>query len=383
MEKIRIAFLCAGCYSLFNQSVNKGFGGAEVDLYNFARFLAMDERFEVYFYVGDFDQTAESEIYDNIIVEKIKLFGRTGKSISEKIVFYSALGMKLLKSPAKIIMTEMANEMTGWAAIYFKLLTKRGYIHRLASDNDTKFTDARSSGRALTYHLYNFALKKADVIYSQSADQQILLKENMGFESSILPNGVFIDEKPGTSDKKYILWVGRAIEVKQPELFIELAKQIPDEDFFMIMPFEGQHTSESFRKNLNEKLNEAKKLSNFRYADYVPFDKIQSYFDEAKLFINTSEYEGFPNTFIQACIGGTPIASLNVDPDSFIERNKVGRYCESDMKNLKEFIQDLDKEDIDYYGDNAYRYALENHDIFKIAEGYKQSVIGLYEKLTG
>ena len=381
MEKIKIAFLCAVCYSLFNQSVNKGFGGAEVDLYNYARFLAMDERFEVYFYVGDYDQTSEAEIYDNIRVEKIKLFGRTEKSLSEKVVFYYALGEKLLNSPAKIIMTEMANEMTGWAAIYFKLLSKRGYIHRLASDNDAKYTDARSSGRALTYHLYNFALKKADLLYTQSTDQQMLLKKHMGFDSLILPHGVFIDKRPRTSDKKFILWVGRATEVKQPELFMELAKLIPDEDFFMIMPFEGQHTSESFRMNLNEKLKEAKELSNFRYLDYVPFNEIQGYFDQAKLFVNTSQYEGFPNTFIQACIGGSPIASLNVNPDSFIEKNNVGRYCSSDMTQLIDFIKTLDEKSIDHYGENAYRYALENHDILKIAAGYKESVIELYEKL--
>ena len=354
-----------------------------MDLYNYARFLAMDERFEVYFYVGDYDQTSEAEIYDNIRVEKIQLFGRTGKSLSEKVAFYYALGEKLLKSPAKIIMTEMANEMTGWAAIYFKLLTKRGYIHRLASDNDAKYTDAKSSGRALTYHLYNLALRKADIIYSQSADQQMLLKNHMGFESRILPNGVFIDKKPAASEKKYILWVGRAAEVKQPELFMELAKLIPDENFFMIMPFEGQHTSDDFRINLIEKLKEAKKLSNFTYMDYVPFNQIQAYFDEAKLFVNTSVYEGFPNTFIQSCIGGTPIASLNVDPDSFIEKNNVGRYCRSDMKELIEFIKEFDIKDIDHYGENAYNYALENHDIWKIARGYKESVIELYENIAG
>ena len=195
MQKIHVAFLSEHVYSLFNPAWNTPFGGGEVDLYNLAVYLAQNPRFEVTFYVGDFGQTDKPEMFKNVRLQKIKMFGWHRKSLKQKIIFYSHFWKTLWRSEADIVLTEMAGHLVGWAAIFFKILKKKHYIHRLASDRDTEFTKPALAGGRRIYHLYRYGLKKADVIFSQTLKQQQMLKEKMGEDSEIAPNGFFINQR--------------------------------------------------------------------------------------------------------------------------------------------------------------------------------------------
>ena len=379
MDKIKIGILCASCYPLFDRNCKEGFGGAEVDMYNLGIYLSKKPRFEVIFYVGDYGQK-ENIIYNqNISLKKIRMFGWNNKTISQKIIFYSTLIKTLLSSKADVMLTEMANDMVGWAGIFFKKIRGKKFIHRLASDQDTFYNDRAVSGRWLTHHMYRLGLENADVIFSQTNKQKLLLKENMGFESKIVPNG-FPFKETDIKTKSYILWVGRAVDIKRPHLFIDLAKSVPSKDFIMIMPFAGQEISIETKQRIEKHLEEGKSLKNFKYIDYVPFLDIQPYFDKASLLVNTSEYEGFPNTFIQACMGSTPIASLAVNPDSFITENDVGIYCNEDFNKLIDFVRDLDDNGIKKYGQNSKKYFLKNHSIEIMGKPYEEEIYNFFRK---
>ena len=105
----------------------------------------------------------------------------------------------------------------------------------------------------------------------------------------------------------------------------------------------------------------------------MPFDKIENYFSRAKLLVNTSESEGFANTFIQAGKWAVPILTLKVNPDNFLTTYSCGLCAEGDRRKLTENLEFLLTDDkYIELGLNARRYVEENHDVAKIAGRYKE-----------
>ena len=111
----------------------------------------------------------------------------------------------------------------------------------------------------------------------------------------------------------------------------------------------------------------AKKIKNLIFIDKVPFNEIQNYFNDAKIFVNTSEHEGFPNTFLQAGIGKTPILSLNVNPDNFIKKYDCGFCCDGNFDKCVENADILIDNKVQWKNksENVFKYVAENHDIHR------------------
>ena len=148
---------------------------------------------------------------------------------------------------------------------------------------------------------------------------------------------------------------------------MDLAKEFPNEKFVMIMP-------KSSDVVLWKKIfDESKKIKNLKLIEKVPFNKIQKYFNKAKVFVNTSESEGFQNTFIQACIAKTPILSLKINPDNFLNKFKCGLCCCDDMKRFKERLEKLlnNRKKYKSLKNNCLKYVKKNHDIKKIIGRWK------------
>ena len=78
-----------------------------------------------------------------------------------------------------------------------------------------------------------------------------------------------------------------------------------------------------------------------RYAD------TGAWFDRARVFLNTSSIEGFPNTFLQAWIRGVPVVSF-FDPDGLIRRLQLGTVPAS-VDDMREAIRGL----LDVLGDTT------------------------------
>jgi glycosyltransferase involved in cell wall biosynthesis len=111
------------------------------------------------------------------------------------------------------------------------------------------------------------------------------------------------------------LWVSRCQPVKRPHLFLDLVEAIPGKSFKMVCPREDVNLWESVAKR-------AATLSNLCFIEKVPYHEIQSHYDAARVFVNTSEWEGWPNSFIQAGLGRTALLSLAVNPDGIFEKLK-------------------------------------------------------------
>jgi glycosyltransferase involved in cell wall biosynthesis len=123
---------------------------------------------------------------------------------------------------------------------------------------------------------------------------------------------------------------------------------------------------------------EAKTIPNLDFLGFVPYHKIQHYYRNAAIFINTSQIEGFPNTFLESWVSGTPVISLNVDPDEVICKERIGFHS----KAFEQLLLDVnrlfqDKNLREEMGMNAKKYVQQHHDLNMITTEFEQLITSL------
>jgi glycosyltransferase involved in cell wall biosynthesis len=116
------------------------------------------------------------------------------------------------------------------------------------------------------------------------------------------------------------VWIGNIKSIKQPELFIRLAQEFsgyPGVKFIMV----GRPTVGRYQQRLERMLS---RLQNIEYRHELPMPEVNAVLARSHILVNTSRYEGFPNTFIQAWMRSVPVISLNEDPDGMITQYGLG-----------------------------------------------------------
>lgn len=177
--------------------------------------------------------------------------------------------------------------------------------------------------------LFQYGLENVEKIIVQSKKQQAMLTGNFNRESEVVPMpsaGIVISEAAALTSrdnkKTRILWVGRLSEEKRLEWLLEIAAICPEYIFDVLGSANYQN---DYAKNLVER---AAMLDNVILHGRIGHDQIGEYYRNASLLCCTSEYEGFPNVFLEAWSVGVPVIST-VDPDAVISTYNLGRYVQT------------------------------------------------------
>ena len=107
--------------------------------------------------------------------------------------------------------------------------------------------------------------------------------------------------------------------------------------------------------------NEAESIPNLEFLGPKSFWYVNSLFKLSKIFVCTSESEGFPNTFLQSWSNLKPVVST-FDPSNIINTNKLGIFSNTSQGILDGVNCLLDKKKYNYYQFNIETYFKENHD---------------------
>ena len=85
--------------------------------------------------------------------------------------------------------------------------------------------------------------------------------------------------------------------------------------------------------------------------------------DRAVAVVNTADFEGMPNIFLEGWSRGVPALALTHDPDGVIERHRLGSFANGSSENLVELARSLWEERSDQAGVAARcrQYILEYH----------------------
>lgn len=361
----KICFLAFGTFPLLSQhDTFYDVGGSELQQVLIGKEL-VKKGYDVVFIDFDYGQN-QCEIVRGIKV--IKTFKPQQKiNLWEYVLHSHTLLNALLKSNADIYY-----QRTGiWfiPLIYTKIIRKP-FIYAIPHD---ELVSINEENRSIIHSLRHFDVSHADHIVVQSDYQKELLKQNYNKDSTLIKSICVIDtDKVQKNSTPLALWVATLRDWKQPQIFLNLAKEFPDVEFCMIG---GPSSDTKFSDGIK---SEAKIIKNVRFLGFIPLHLVSNYFEKAWVFINTSTMEGFPNTFFQAWSTFTPVLSLNVDPDEVICKNKLGFHS----GNFAQMVKDLDSliksEDLQQQlGLNGRHYVEKEHNIDQVISQY----IDLFERL--
>tara|TARA_R110002074_G_scaffold203432_2_gene371327 strand:- start:38 stop:1123 length:1086 start_codon:yes stop_codon:yes gene_type:complete len=232
---------------------------------------------------------------------------------------------KIIKDEAPILIYQRILNTFTFHLSKFAKQQQIPFILHIADNYSVEFSKKLRS--SLKRYLFNQILDNRPYIICQTNYQVSKISE-CGYEPMAkIPNmhPEIIDEGI-ERNKKRILWIGNAREVKQLELFLDLTNLLSSENFEF-------HVIGSIPENRygDELLEKIKICQNLTYHGSKENTFINSFLQTTSVLVNTSVSEGFSNTFIQAWMCGTPVVALNSDPDGLMTQHKLGIDCQGNF----------------------------------------------------
>ena len=242
------------------------------------------------------------------------------------------------------------------------------FIYRCANDIDS---DARYKSTLFKYEqiAYKFGLKRANAIVCQNRYQHASMKEAFPEKPLYILHNPFLKDSDAKinlyENRKYVAWLGVFQRQKNLSLLYDIAKKCP-EITFQIAGMPGK----SMDSHTEGALASLKKLSNVEFTGYLPRRQIPQFLSKAVALLNTSHYEGFSNTFLEAFSVGTPVIALEkVDPDNIITTNRLGFTAKKDdeIAGLIEHVFELEENECSSLSKRCRAFVQERHDPVKMA----------------
>jgi glycosyltransferase involved in cell wall biosynthesis len=366
-RNIKICILSELAYPLLTRQNNHG--GAELQMIILAKEL-VKRSYDVSFV------TFNKSMKSNEIIEGIKVYNpfdskNRGFTYLNPKNLYKLLKI-LKKINADIYIQRATTPLTGVVSFFAKLKNKI-FLYSVSSDYDVSTNLSFKSLKDLKNIFFRFGIKNCNLVLCQTNYQKKLLNQTLNKSGRVIKNFfplTTIEQKSKDSSIIKILWVGRIIKDKKPDIFLTLAECFPDYKFLMIGFPSALHPEYYY-----EIKESAKKINNLDFIGIVPHDEVHKYYEKSHLFIHTSENEGFPNTFLEAWGNAIPIVSLNFDPDEIICKYKLGFHSMTFDDLVKHTGQLLKNESLrNNMGINAQNYVLKEHNVNNIIDEYKRII---------
>jgi glycosyltransferase involved in cell wall biosynthesis len=151
-----------------------------------------------------------------------------------------------------------------------------------------------------------------------------------------------------------------------------MAEACPDLQFDVVGPRE----SGDYSARMEER---GKTISNVKMHGAVSRDQMPNFYKQAACLCCTSDFEGFPNTFLEAWSHGLPVVSL-FDPDDLIAERRLGAVAD-DTKGLAVALREL-LASPDRWREaslNARRYYTENHTMETVMPKFEKAFLDTWK----
>lgn len=195
----------------------------------------------------------------------------------------------------------------------------------------------------------NLAIKRADSLRTAARflEDKCAAMYRLEKAPRFLASPVAFPASVEKAEKPTVCYVGRWEGRKRVEMFFELAKKLPDVDFFAV----GGARDPERDRELRQKYGGIANLHMTGVLDQFETPELGNVLARSWVIVNTSLREGLPTTYIEAAAHRCAILSFS-DPDQFASR--FGGVAQEGR--LKEGLQELlDNNRWQKLGQDAYR----------------------------
>jgi glycosyltransferase involved in cell wall biosynthesis len=248
----------------------------------------------------------------------------TGK-IKEVFKIWSTLH----KVNAPVIVKRSYGVDVGLVALYARI-TRRRFVYSSASIVDFTADKLLHKRRDLT--LFHLGIRLADEIVVQTEEQLPLCKTSFGRDATLIKSLAEEVSASARQEPASFLWIGRIIGYKKPLAFVQLARALPEARFTMVaVPTPGSADARALQEEMEAM---ARGLSNLELLDPRPRSELVPLIERAVAMVNTADYEGMPNVFLEGWARGVPALALTHDPGGVVERHELGGFAGGSMERF-------------------------------------------------
>jgi glycosyltransferase involved in cell wall biosynthesis len=290
------------------------------------------------------------------------------RGIRRRAVFFDAGAVRraLEELRPDVIYQQCRLSYTAVCARYARAAAIPFFFH-VASDSDlnwrwvTMRLSANTPFDAVECVAGMWGIRHASHVIVQTERQREMLKSRFGRDAAVLVRNFqpLPDALPAKPDGPLrVLFVANFKEVKRPWLFVELAESFSgrkDLQFVMV----GRAPAGQRFTPLMERIA---RVPNLEYLGELPIDAVNEQMARATLHVNTSSFEGFPNTLLQAWARGAVVATLNVDPDGCLQRG-MGFCAGESLQRLHDYVDHISRSPAErlQIQQRAFAFVHENH----------------------
>lgn len=341
----RIALFCPGIVPLLLQDTRGSVGGAELQLRLWAEQLSQRNDVVV---IGR--PLLPSETLREGLPFSLQALetppDRPGPPWLRSLRYWRSVGRALRKADTDVYATRVLGIETFLVALRCRL-GRRRQVFQWASDADAdgRLLSAPHGAAWLVRRLAITGRRLAHVQVCQTREQLAMLRPAERRRALVFGNLLDPGQAWTPSRGDRVLWVG-TIQAgpKRPDRFLDLARRMPHRRFLMV----GEVRLQGGQRDAF--LRQAAGLGNLEVAGFRDRAGIAGAYRQARVLVNVSDVEGFPNTFLEAAACGVPVVSLNVDPNGILQEQGAGTCLQGDLGSLPAAVDA-------FFGDEAWSAA--------------------------
>lgn len=256
-------------------------------------------------------------------------------------------------------------------------------IRTVATIHGLDWQRAKWGGLASKYIKFGeaTAAKCADALIVLSRGNQEYFEKTYGREATLIPNGIApeadlpakeITERWGLTQGSYVLYLGRIVPEKRPELLVEAFKQVKTDKRLVIAG--DSSDTDDYAVALKEA---AKNDPRVLFTGHVEGDLLSELYSNAYCYVLPSDVEGLPMSLLEAMSHGAACVTSDIPECADVLQGCGLTFPHGDAEALRDVLDGLlaNSAQAEKLGAMARDRAINGYDWNSVV----QRTLGLYE----